>query len=137
MKKQFIIRNVSALAAFIGGAKQWTLEHPVSVTVSHYKPTRSLEQNAKMWAMLGDIAKQVEWHGRKLTPENWKDMATAALRGQDAVPGIEGGFVVLGRRTSKMSTSDMSELIEFLYAFGGEHEVEWTEEEYAENTLSP
>jgi len=131
MKVQYIIRSAAQLSAFWTQAQRWTLQEPVSITVSHYKPTRSNEQNRKMWAMLTDLSRQVEWHGRKLTAENWKDMATASLKGQDAVPGIEGGFVVLGRSTRKMSTTDMSELIEFLYAFGAERKVVWTEDEEA------
>lgn len=43
------------------------------------KETRSLEQNRRLWAMLTDVSKQVNWYGRKLTPENWKDVLTAAL----------------------------------------------------------
>ena len=42
--------------------------------------TRNSEQNAKMWAILGEISKQVNWHGNYLTPENWKDVLTASLR---------------------------------------------------------
>ena len=68
------------------------------VTVS--EPTRSLDQNALMWPLLDDIARQVEWYGNKLTPDEWKDVFTAALRKEKVVPGINGGFVVLGQRTS-------------------------------------
>lgn len=44
--------------------------------------TRTLEQNARMWATLTDISKQVEWHGLKLTNEEWKHVFTATLKGQ-------------------------------------------------------
>lgn len=41
--------------------------------VVEVKPeTRSLAQNARLWAMLGDVSKQVNWHGRKLSPTAWK-----------------------------------------------------------------
>ena len=90
---------------------------------------RTLEQNAKMWAMLTDISRQVQWYGEKLTPENWKDMITAALKRQKVVHGIEGGFVALGQRTSKMSIKEMIDVIDFAYAFGADpdHPVKWTE----------
>jgi hypothetical protein len=55
--------------------------------------TRSLDQNRKLWAALNDLARQVTWHGLKLTAENWKDMTTAAVKRQQVVPGIDGGFV--------------------------------------------
>ena len=133
MKQTIIIRSATQLAAFWAKAQRWELVHPVQLVISHYKPTRSNEQNRKMWAMLSDIARQIVWHGRKLTAENWKDILTASLYGQDVVPGLDGNFVVLGRSTRKMSTVKMSELIEFMYAFGAqdEHLVEWTEVEEA------
>jgi hypothetical protein len=85
--------------------------------------TRSLDQNRKLWAALNDLARQVTWHGLKLTPENWKDMTTAAVKRQQVVPGIDGGFVVLGASTSKMSKAEMSELLEFIIAFGTQQNV--------------
>lgn len=96
------------------------------------EPTRNLEQNAKMWAMLGDISEQVAWsvNGKPeyLSPDEWKNIATASLRQEQRMAmGIRGGFVMLGRRTSRMTVREMSELIEFLYAFGAEHGVQWSE----------
>lgn len=87
--------------------------------------TRSMAQNSLLWSCLTDIAKQVDWHGQKLDEEAWKDMATAALKRQRVVPGIDGGFVVLGTRTSKMTTGEMTELIDFLHAFGDGKGVQW------------
>lgn len=102
------------------------------LTLEIRKATRSSEQNARMWAMLTEIARQVEWHGQKLTAEDWKDMATAALKRQRVVPGIDGGFVVLGQRTSKMTVGEMAELMEFLDAFGAEHGVRFSAPDYRE-----
>ncbi len=89
--------------------------------------TRTLEQNAKMWSMLSDISKQVIWYGMKLQDEEWKDVLTASLKGQKTVPGMNGGFVVTGSRTSKMGIKEMSDVIELAYAFGAEHDVKWSE----------
>jgi hypothetical protein len=77
--------------------------------------------------MLHDISDQVDWYGQKLTPEEWKDVLTAGLKKQRAVPGIDGGFVILGAHTSTMSKGDLSELIELIAAFGAEHGVVWSE----------
>jgi hypothetical protein len=43
------------------------------------------------------------------------------------VPGVDGGFVALGVRTSKMSKAEFSEYIEAIYAFGSERSVTWSE----------
>lgn len=92
--------------------------------VVEIKPlTRTLEQNSKLWACLSDVSRQVEWHGRKLTPEEWKHVFSAALKKQDVVPGIDGGFVVLGQSTSQMTVREMADLIELAQAFGVEHGV--------------
>lgn len=88
--------------------------------------TRSLAQNAIMWSCLTDISRQVEWHGQKLQPEDWKDMASAALKRQQVVPGIDGGFVVLGQRTSEMTIGEMCDMVTFLHAFGDQRGVTWS-----------
>lgn len=85
---------------------------------------RSIEQNALMWTLLNEISRNVIWHGRKLPPESWKIMATAALKKQDVVPGIDGNFVVLGSSTSRMTKNEMTELIEFLQAFAVQNGIQ-------------
>jgi hypothetical protein len=89
--------------------------------------TRSLEQNRKCWAMLAEVSEQVNWHGQHLSAEDWKHVFTSSLKKQRAVPGIDGGFVVLGQSTSKMTIAEMSELIELMHAFGAEHNVKFTD----------
>ena len=93
------------------------------VTVS--EPTRNLEQNALLWAMLHEISDQVDWHGRKLSPEDWKHVFSSSLRRLDVVPNLDGtGFVALGLSTSKMTRREFSDLIELIHAFAAEHGVE-------------
>ena len=93
---------------------------------------RSLQANARMWCLLQDIARQVVWHGQKLSAEDWKCMATAALKRQRVVPRIEGGFVVLGEPTKHMTIAQMGELMEFLEAFGAQHDVKFRAPEWRE-----
>lgn len=90
--------------------------------------TRTLEQNARMWATLTDISKQVNWHGLKLKPEEWKHVFTATLKGQKSVPNLDGtGFIILGQSTRSMSKKELSNLLELAYAFGAENGVVWSE----------
>ena len=51
--------------------------------------TRTLAQNALFWAVMTDIAEQVNWHGRKLAKEDWKHVLSAALYQQDVVPNLD------------------------------------------------
>ena len=92
--------------------------------------TRSLAQNARLWAMLTDISKQVDWYGRKLTPEEWKHVFSASLKKLDVVPGLDGGFVVLGLSTSKMTKAEMCDLQTLMEAFGAQQGVKFSEREW-------
>lgn len=89
--------------------------------------TRSTEQNRLFWSCLRDLAQHVEWYGHRLTEEEWKDFLTAALRKEKVIPGMNGGFVVLGQRTSKMSKAEMTELIDLAHAFGDDNGVAWSQ----------
>ncbi len=90
--------------------------------------TRTTEQNARMWAMLADVSRQVEWYGKRLTSEDWKHVFTASLRKLAVVPNLDGtGFVALGLSTSRMTKAEMSDLIELMFAFGAERGVRWSD----------
>ena len=86
---------------------------------------RSDAQNRRLWSMLKDVSDQVDWHGNKLTDHEWKDVFSASLKKQKAVPGIDGGFVVCGQRTSKMTKAEMCELQELMEAFGAQQGVQF------------
>ena len=96
-------------------------DHRLTLEVRPEK--RSDSQNRRLWAMLTDISEQVDWYGQKLSPEEFKHVFTAALKRQRVVPGLDGGFVVLGQSTSKMTKGEMSEMQELMAAFGAERGV--------------
>ena len=91
--------------------------------------TRSDAQNKLLHAMLGDIARQVEWAGKKRDTDTWKRLLTAAwlrARGEsvELLPAIDGhGVDVVFRRTSKLTRAECSELCEFIMAWCSEHDV--------------
>lgn len=87
---------------------------------------RSDPQNRRMWVMLADISAQVDWYGQKLSAEDWKHVLSASLKKQRAVQGLDGGFVVLGLSTSKMTRAEMSELQDLMEAFGAERGVKFS-----------
>lgn len=101
-------------------------DKPMIVTIQ--ERTRSLGQNRKLWALLGDVSRQVVWHGSKMDAEDWKHVFTAALKGQRSAPGLYGGFVVLGQSTSRMRIGEFCDLIELIHAFGAERGVRWSDE---------
>ena len=108
-------------------AAKAVMEAPEGFIVTIQEPTRNLEQNARLWASLTEVSRQADWHGNRLTPEEWKDVFSAALKRQKVVPGIDGGFVVIGARTSKMGKREFGELLELVYAFGAQHGVQFSD----------
>ena len=94
------------------------------------EPKRNKEQNDKMWAMLTDISIQVEHHGQRYTPEDWKLIFLAALNQEIRMaPSLSGsGMVPLGRSSSKLSKSEFSDLLELINAFAAEKGVVFNNE---------
>lgn len=108
-------------------AKGWLMAGDQRLTLEIRPEKRSDAQNRRLWAMLTDIAAQVEWHGKKLGAEDWKAIFTASLRSMNVVPNLDNtGFVVLGQSTSRMTKAEMCELQELMEAFGAERGVRFT-----------
>ncbi len=91
---------------------------------------RSTDQNSRMWAMLTEVAQQLPWHGVTLRPDDWKLIFLNALKREcRMVPNLDGnGFVDLGRSSSDLSKSEMTDMIELIFKFGAEHGVKFQDE---------
>ena len=110
-------------------AKAWLMAgHRLTLEVRPEK--RSDAQNRRLWAMLADISAQVDWYGQKLTSEEWKDVFSASLKRTKVVPGLDGGFVVCGQSTSRMTRAEMCELQELMEAFGAQQGVRFAAPEW-------
>ena len=127
-KKIFKLVNENVKENLISFIRSLPTDSKNPLVVSIQEMTRTLEQNARMWATLTDISEQVVWHSLKLTPEEWKHVFTATLKGQKTVPNLDGtGFIILGQSTRTMSKKEFSNLLELAYAFGAEQGVKWSE----------
>lgn len=107
------------------------LAAPDGMVVQIKEKTRSMAQNDLMWSVLTDLSRQVPWpvNGEvtNLTPEEYKDLITASLGQENRMAaGIRGGFVMLGKSTSKMTIGQMKDLITFAHSFGDERGVKWS-----------
>ena len=89
-------------------------------------PKRTLDQNAALHAMLSDIAEQQKWNNETLSIESWKRLFCAALFQETMMPGLTGGIVIMPRFTRSMSRAEMSELMDFISAWGAERGVRWS-----------
>lgn len=114
-----------------GVLRQWFSTHGEAALIVS-EPRRTLSQNDKMWPMLEDLARQVDWPVdgvmQKLDREDWKHIMSAGLRNHQRVAaGKDGGFVVLGQSTKRLTKSEFSDLIEIIYEFGSTRGVVWSE----------
>ena len=104
---------------------------PHGAVVNVREAKRSLDQNAKMWAMLSDVSRAAP-EGRMWTTEVWKAAFMHAL-GHEILwqPGLNGTPFPAGFRTSRLTKEQFCDLITVIQEYGDRHGVEWTEKEEA------
>jgi hypothetical protein len=108
-------------------AKRLINKAPQDAVVKVSLPNRTDDQNAKMWAMLSDISRATP-EDRHHIPELWKCIFMAAL-GHEVMftMGLNNQPFPVGFKTSRLSKAQMSDMIEFIYAYGSQHNVKWSE----------
>jgi len=125
-------RNM-CVQAVVSAPDGWVFTPPM-------EPTRSADQNARMHAMFADIARQYEFFGLKRDVETVKRLLVDAfarvkakmgepLAGHGSVlPSLDGnGAVQLGIQTRHLSKALVGELIEYLYCWGADNGVRFTD----------
>ena len=120
----------------LGGALALVRKLPVGWIVRIAKRNRTKEQSDKMWAMLTDLSRaQPVWtegpyKGQPIqrTPEQWKFLAMNQCDYDcQFMIGLNGKPFATGFRSSQLTIGQMSNLIEWIYAYGAEHNVQWSE----------
>ncbi len=109
-------------------AKHMIDRAPADAVVTIREATRSLEQNAKMHAMLSDVSR-AKPEGRCHTPEVWKCLFMHACgHAVQFEMGLNGQPFPTGFRSSRLTKAQMSDLIESIYEYGARHGVAWSDE---------
>jgi hypothetical protein len=114
-------------------AARWAMQAPAGTRIEFKETKRSLPQNDRLWAMLTDIATQKEHCGRKYTPDQWKILFMHACgREVQFIPALDNStFIPFGQSSSDLSKGEMTDLIEFLFAWGAENGVVFHDPETA------
>ena len=120
-------------------ACRWVRQAPIGSRVEFKAPRRSTEQNSMMWGLLTEIATQKTHCGRKYTPDQWKVIFLHAMgREVQFIPTLDKStFIPWGCSSSDLSKKEMTDLIEFILAWGSENGVDFQDyqsERYAERT---
>lgn len=123
-RQQFILINPRVRQNAIEAVRSAAPDSVVSVAPKK----RTTAQNAKMWAMLADVARSKP-EGRQWAKETWKAAFLHFLGHQvQFAEGLDGsGPFPLGFRSSSLTVKQMIDLIDCIYAYGTQHGVEWRE----------
>lgn len=101
---------------------------PDRAVVAIKPESRSGAQNDRLWAMLSDISRAKPM-GRRYTPDDWKAIMMNACGWEcQFLEGLDGRPFPQGFRSSRLTKEQMSNLIEYMLAFGAEHGVIWSDE---------
>lgn len=119
---------------------------PEGYMVQVSEPAKKRIQEEKYHAMMADIARQCDYNGRKLDAGSWKRLLVEAVvfilreeaKGQGkpdpfpcggaVLPSLDGLRIVqVEVLTRDFKVSQASLFIEYLYAFGAERGVAWSE----------
>lgn len=129
---QKIILKLTGEAAKKAACRE-ILAAPVGHIVRITPETRSLDQNAKLHAMLTDISKQAKYLGAKRDLEFWKGLFVSGWQiatGErpEIVPGLEGEFINIRESTTTLGVKRMASLIEYVTAWAVSNGVALTEQ---------
>lgn len=131
---EFVMHSFSDANRLLGILQAADFTKPKKIVIKDQD--RSGEQNKALHAMLSDIARQVVHAGRKWDVLIWKRLLTAAWLREagdtpQMIPALDGhGFDVIYERTSKLTVKQCASLLEWITAFGAEHQVRWTAKDH-------
>lgn len=122
-KQRYFLRNEQVRNNSLNFIRTLPIDAEKPLVIEIKPMTRTLEQNAKLHAMLGDIARQCEFQGKKRDIETWKMIMVSAHKiasgGQaEMAIGLEGEVINLRESTAKMSVKRLASLIEYITAWG-------------------
>lgn len=135
-KKTFILSHDVAR----NGACEAIKEAPEGHMVIISEPSRNLEQNALIHALIADISRQLKFNNSRLSLTDWKRLLLdgyARIKQSEGEP-LQGwgrvlpnldysGVVQLGVQSRNLTKRQASEFCEYLYAWGADNDVIWSD----------
>lgn len=120
-------------------AMEAVAEAPEGYSVTIAPPEKKRDQECLYHCLITDIAKQVEYAGRKWHVEDMKRLlidefaeemrqaGTPLHHDSRVVPSFDGRRIVqLGIQSRQFYVKEAAQFIEYLHAFGAQHNVRWS-----------
>lgn len=131
-KQQFFLRGEQVRSNCIEFIRTLPTDDKKPLVVKIQPITRTLEQNAKLHAMLTDISKQCEFNGQPRDLDTWKAIMVSAHRiatggKAEMAIGLEGEVVNLRESTAQMSVKRLVSLIEYVQSWGVQNGVKFND----------
>lgn len=105
-------------------ACEWVSKAPDGYRITVQSVQRTKKQNDRQWPMLSAISTQLVWHGRRYTPEQWRDYFMHQLNGGAFMPDEDGGMIPIGRSSSNLDKEEHSLFQDLIEAFAERHGVD-------------
>jgi hypothetical protein len=116
---------------------------PLGIEVVFREPSKKRGQEERYHAMIGEIAAQCTFMGKRWDREDWKRLLIDAFaktmmelgaplsHDGHVVPSLDGtGIVQLGIQSRNFRVKEASDFIEFLFSYGAQNGVVWPAWEY-------
>ena len=101
----------------------YIMQAPDGYSVTIGEQSRSAEANARLHAMINDVAAQIEYMGKKRPLEFWKGLFVSGWEiatGQkpEIIGGLEGEYINIRNSTTKLSGRKIADLMQYIEAYG-------------------
>lgn len=101
---------------------------PVRAVVTIRPENRSTDQNSRFWALLSDVSRSKP-QGRTMTPERWKAAFMQSFgHAVQFENDLDGRPFPIGHSSSRLTKAEMTELMDFIEAWGTENGVTWSKD---------
>ncbi|MGN6082596.1 recombination protein NinB [Trinickia sp.] len=115
--RTFVLREKEHAQSLVSYLKQHAgpqarAGRPLVVTVAEHKQKRSGEQNARYWALLSEIAEQVQVSGKYFDRDVWHEWMKDRFG-----PKIDGPTGLLPSSTSQMNTEQFNQYMTQVESF--------------------
>lgn len=83
----------------------------------------SQEQRNTLNAACGDLAAQIEWHGFRLSKDDWRHMICGTIKGWRLMPGIDRGegapgLIMLGGSSMELKKAETTDALTQIFLIG-------------------